>query len=258
VPTLRNETAFAAELIPLIDRFGRNVATVVVKGTYLVTPGGALHLASVQEPIAFVDQLVGGALISPADLVDYKPAADVLVFRPIQTDGRVPLDGRDFTITLGQLTIRGKGTAKWTFGPLPRDQDPRRAWAGTYDSAWIERRMPLLPLDFDARHNQTAPPGQTIPYLSGDEPFSLQNVYSDGQYLEGVLPGKAVVIAGSVLFHYFTEVAILDTVCIWTDRPQITLVWRHTIRPKQKIEEVGRVHVNVTRLQVARELYGAV
>lgn len=257
MPTLRNETPFCAELVPLIDRRGRNVATVITKATYVITGRGALELAPVQEPIAFADEYVDGHLSWPADLVDHKPAADVLVLRPLKDANSVPLGGRDFSVTVGRLSITGKGDVNWPYGAVPRDREPRRTWAGTYDLAWTQQRMPLLPVDFDPRHNQAAPLSQTTSYLSGDERFSLRNVYSDGHHVEGFLPGKTIVIAGSVLFHYFTEVAVLDTVGIWTDRPQITLVWRHTIIPKQKIEEIGRVHVNMCRLRVARELYGA-
>jgi hypothetical protein len=43
--------------------------------------------------------------------------------------------------------------------PIPPAWQPRRGWAGTYDAAWQARRAPYLPLDFDPRFFNVAPPG---------------------------------------------------------------------------------------------------
>src|SRR5262249_30230252 len=145
---------------------------------------------------------------------------------------------------------------KWEFGPLPRDQEPRRSLAGTYDEDWVKHRMPLLPEDFDLRYNQSARAVQiTAGYLSGDEPFVISDLYATGRSIRGSLPGKAVVVATSVLSEYSTVVAALDTVLVSSDKPRLTLVWRHLIVPKQKIEEIGRTNVYLARLRSVRELY---
>ena len=49
------------------------------------------------------------------------------------------------------------------FGPIARAWAPRRALAGTYDRAWQEERMPLVPTDFDPRFYFTAPEDQQVP-----------------------------------------------------------------------------------------------
>ena len=43
-------------------------------------------------------------------------------------------------------------------GPLLPHWSPRRELAGTFDAAWQKTRMPLMPLDFDIRHNNVATP----------------------------------------------------------------------------------------------------
>jgi hypothetical protein len=258
---LRNQTPFTAELVPMIDASGRNVGVVIVKATYAVSRGGALRVASVQEPVSFVDEPCpephGDDICSPSDLVDYKPATDLLLLRPSRERASRRLNGRQIAVTVGPIRIRGTVGRSWVFGPVRRDQDPRKSFAGTYDQSWIENRMPLLPVDFDPRHNQTAPPAQTAtPHLAGDESWSLDNLYEDDVVIRGRLPGQAIVVSGSVLYDYFTEIAVLDTVTIWSDRLQLTLVWRLVIRPRQKIEELGPVTIFLARLRTTRELYG--
>jgi hypothetical protein len=117
--------------------------------------------------------------------------------------------------------------------------------------------MPLLPLDFDARYNQAVPPNQQVPnFLKGDELIRVANLYEDRKAVESVLPERTIVVSGNVMNRYFTEVATLDTLLVWSDAPKITLVWRQVIRPRQKIAEVSNVNVNWVRLRTARELYG--
>ena len=45
------------------------------------------------------------------------------------------------------------------FGPIGPDWEPRQRHAGTYDERWKRERAPVLPADFDPRHNCVAPPG---------------------------------------------------------------------------------------------------
>jgi hypothetical protein len=260
VPKLRNETPFVAELVPMIDRSGSSVGVVIVKATFEFTEDGSLAVAPVQIPIAFTDVPVVPSTESdswiPSDLVDHKPFVDVILLAPLNGLSRSVLVGREIALTLGPVRVAGKVGSVWTFGPLRRDQPSRNRFAGTYDEKWIEERMPLLPEDFDPRFNQVAPSAQIVPSLSGDEFLTLINVYGAGSTIRSRLPGKAIIIAGSVLSYYFTQVAVLDTVAISTDRPELTMVWRYAIRPRQKIEEIGRVYVYVARLRTARELYG--
>src|SRR5438093_8506443 len=117
--------------------------------------------------------------------------------------------------------------------------------------------MPLFPLDFDARFNQAAPPSQIASgYLNGSEHVKIANLYQDGETVEFDLPGRVILVAGNVRDRYFTEVAALDTVLIWPEKPRITLVWRQAVVPRQKFEEVSNIYVYLVSLRTARELYG--
>jgi hypothetical protein len=51
------------------------------------------------------------------------------------------------------------------FGPIARHWLARRRYAGTYDAAWLEDRMPLLPADFDERFFLAAPEDQQFAQL---------------------------------------------------------------------------------------------
>lgn len=56
-----------------------------------------------------------------------------------------------------------------SFGPIAREWAPRRALAGTFDDRWKRERRPLVPLDFDDRFFQSAPPDQQVPLGGGEE-----------------------------------------------------------------------------------------
>jgi hypothetical protein len=119
----------------------------------------------------------------------------------------------------------------------------------------METRMPLLPADFDSKYNLAAPADQVVSgYLKGDEHVKLSGLYPEG-IVEFDLPGHAVLIAGNVMSHYFTEVANLDTLLIWSDSPKISLIWRLPIRCK-KIAEVCNVFVDLVRRRTASHLFG--
>ncbi|MGH7298088.1 MAG: DUF2169 family type VI secretion system accessory protein [Polyangiaceae bacterium] len=55
-------------------------------------------------------------------------------------------------------------------GALLPHWSPRRERAGTFDDVWKATRMPLMPLDFDVRHNSVASPGLSLetPLAAGD------------------------------------------------------------------------------------------
>jgi hypothetical protein len=260
MPNIYNKTPLPAQMVPLIDRDGRNVAVIIIKATFDIEPSGQLRLSKHQAPVLFVDEPAGRDPPQPprvpADLTDFKPAGDLVIVAPPTAEARDALNGRRISLTVGSVQFSKKVKDKWPFGPLRRDEQPRRSFAGTYDDAWIKQRMPLLPVDFDPRHNLTAPPDQIVAgYLSGDERVVIGKLYDHGD-LSVSLPGRAIVVSGNVLHRYFTEVATLDTLLVWAEAPRLTLVWRCTVRPRQKIEEVSNVNISLARLKNVRELYG--
>ena len=262
MPAVYNKTPFAAQVLPLIDAQGRNIAVVIIKATFDFAKDGALHPAEKQKPILFSDEFIDEPARSPvrvpADLIDFKAATDVLLLRPVARSDRDFLVDSRVSIAIGPVRIAGLLDQRWKFGPLRRDEKTRRKYAGTFDQNWIENRMPLLPEDFDARHNQAAPLGQQVSgYLKGDESVSISNLYPQTRFIETRLPGRTVVLAGNIRSHYFMEVAFLDTVLIWAERPELTLIWRHVIRPRQKVEEVRNVFIYWVRLHSVREVLGS-
>ena len=66
------------------------------------------------------------------------------------------------------------------FGPIARHWLPRRAYAGTYDAAWLEERMPLLPTDFDERFFFAAPDDQQFAQLPHQARIRVAGMGSGG------------------------------------------------------------------------------
>jgi len=114
------------------------------------------------------------------------------------------------------------------FGFLAPDWEPRSYHAGSYDEAWMNERMPLLPQDFDRRFFNAASPGLIAPgYLRGDESVGVSGATASGQVMFA-LPGLGPPQIRCEL-HHLPDVAIamnLDTVIIDTDAETVTLLYR--------------------------------
>ncbi len=126
------------------------------------------------------------------------------------------------------------------FGPLCRHWEPRRGWAGTYDQEWMERRIPLLPLDFDARFHQAAPPDLVAPStLRGDESVEVVGCTKEGRWgfaLPRVSPQARVRVEGRS-----EPVALaLNTVAIDCDRMELRLLWKGEVGLHRKVAELRR------------------
>jgi hypothetical protein len=115
------------------------------------------------------------------------------------------------------------------FGVVSRGWLPRLRYAGTFDQQWLDQRWPLLPRDFDSRHNQCAPADQQSQRLEGGEFVRLVNLTPNGEW-RFRLPTVAVPMA---LFYEdrFSETRLrLDTVMIEPDTLRLTLTSRATIK----------------------------
>jgi hypothetical protein len=123
---------------------------------------------------------------------------------------------QQLAVRLGALVFAAKVDDVWPFGPLGRAEEPRRTYAGTYDDAWRRDRMPLLPVDFDARYHFSVPGSQLLgTYADGDEALALANFHGQSR-IDSRLPGNAVVVSSDLLGDYFTRIADLDTVIVWS------------------------------------------
>ena len=122
------------------------------------------------------------------------------------------------------------GSSGWKrpagFGPIPPEWSPRRELAGTFDAAWEQRRMPLLPLDFQDAHFQCAPEDQQAPgFLCGGEEVVLEGLTPEGTWrfrLPRVTRGFRTRIDGGTTHHR----ADLHTVLLEPDARRVVLVWQ--------------------------------
>lgn len=115
------------------------------------------------------------------------------------------------------------------FGPIARSWQPRLAYAGTYDAAWIKNRAPLWPPDFDHRFFLAAAPGLVAsPWLKGGEPVVLNGLSPDGQWAFP-LPRHRLTV--KVVFQHRVErrPLVLDAVHFESEERALTLIWRAAV-----------------------------
>jgi hypothetical protein len=111
-------------------------------------------------------------------------------------------------------------------GPIGRAWMPRRLYAGTYDEAWKNNRMPFPPLDLDARYFQSTAPDQQIAYPKGGEPFRLRGLAAEGEFV-GQLPNRRLAFRYVRKSGRITQkVGNLDTVVFMPAARKLTLTWR--------------------------------
>jgi hypothetical protein len=129
--------------------------------------------------------------------------------------------------------------------PIAPSWLPRRAYAGTYDSAWQRKRAPYLPHDFDPRFFQHADgPLAFDRYLQAGDPIEITGASADGPVtfdLPGVRPRIEAMIAGS------TEAppVNLETLLIEPDANRASFTWRAAIACDRKLHDIAKVVVTL-------------
>jgi len=107
---------------------------------------------------------------------------------------------------------------------------PRAALGGTFDAEWTDKRMPLLPEDFDRRYFNAASAGLVASgYLAGDEPVTIHGAAAGS--LGFKLPGgEAPRCQVSLVSEGDVELETkLDTVIVNSDELRLFMLWRaHT------------------------------
>ena len=86
--------------------------------------------------------------------------------------------------------------------------------------------MPILPVDFDDRFFNAAPPDQIYPgYLQGGEVVRAMNLSEKGKE-HFVLPRVDVKFRGVARKKPFTIQGLLDTAVFQLDKRRIIITWR--------------------------------
>jgi hypothetical protein len=103
---------------------------------------------------------------------------------------------------------------------------PRRERAGTFDDVWKATRMPLMPHDFDIRHNNVASPG-----LAFDPPLAAPDVVSilgmTHELFQFAVPSLPLVFHGRYDQRTDTIRPAIDTVLVEPGLGRFELTARH-------------------------------
>lgn len=125
---------------PTLDRAGRDVAVVVARLAYAVTPGGRATVAF--RPVRFGESRDGhGGLKFPADLVDEKPGTDVALVGTAFPPRGKPVDKTLAWVQAGQLrkvvTVYGprRFVADWS-GVVPGPPGTLEPTPLRFDHCW--------------------------------------------------------------------------------------------------------------------------
>jgi hypothetical protein len=111
------------------------------------------------------------------------------------------------------------------FGAIDSYWSPRRELQGTYDTAWQQNRLPLLPEDWDP-HSMLCSPADQRPdsHLSGGELVELINLTPEG-VLRFVLPKVHLTFRTNLDGRVEEHRSRLSTVVIEPDYPRLLMVW---------------------------------
>lgn len=129
------------------------------------------------------------------------------------------------------------------FAPIAPTWLPRRSHAGTYDDAWVRKRAPYLPLDFDARFFNVAPAELIAPgFLQGGEPVELAG-FTAGAPIRFELPQ-----CGLELEFEFNGAALpvtpqLEMVLFEPDAGRFQMLWRAVLAVDKKLLKLKQVSV---------------
>ena len=133
-------------------------------------------------------------------------------------------------------------------GAIKRSWAPRRHYAGTYDEAWMKERMPLLPLDFDERFNQSAPPDQVSPEpLRGGERVEVMNMHEEGPFAFE-LPRVRWFVGLQTVDRLTEHRPQLDTVLLEPNERAVELTWRSTVTLPRRAMDIRHIQVHEKRV----------
>ncbi|WP_437305821.1 DUF2169 family type VI secretion system accessory protein [Sorangium sp. So ce388] len=204
-----------------------------------VLPSAALPI---RDPVPLVYELAWGGLdLSDPEHVVGEPRN--YVGRGVARDPRTLIDKPAAQLEYPDRPIGRRDNVPASFGAIHRHWQPRASYAGTYDAAWMESKMPLLPDDFDARFHVCVPHDQWSPTpLRGDELFEILGATPEGAWrfrLPRRTPGFSSFLCGQRREHR----AHLDTIWIDANARRVELTFRAAIPMPRKYEMLEDVLV---------------
>lgn len=197
-----------------------------------------------RQPIGY-DHAYGGTDPDPADparAATFEENPVGLGYYPLRPDREgAPLA---HTSEFGQdpTGIAG-GQAPMAFGPVGRNWLPRRRYAGTYDEAWTDNRMPFLPHDFQDRYFQAAAEDQQIPYPKGGERVELVNLSPGGRIATSLPRLQIVVLFARKSGRLTQRIANLDTILLMPGTGLLSLTFRARLTAERDIFEFARATI---------------
>jgi hypothetical protein len=121
------------------------------------------------------------------------------------------------------------------FAPIAPTWQPRRSHAGTYDDAWVQGRAPYLPLDFDARFFQVAPPELIAPgFLQGGEPVEMVG-FALGAPIRFDLPRCGLELEFDFDGATLPQSPQLETAFFEPDLGRFQMLWRAALAVDKKL-----------------------
>lgn len=130
------------------------------------------------------------------------------------------------------------------FGPIGPDWRPRSTYAGTYDAKWERDRMPLLPLDFDPRFHQLAPPDQILPgHIRGGEWVTITSVRPGGEGFHFAVPAIRPAVVVRLGGERHTPQVQGDTLLVDAEAQRLSLVFRAVLPMPGRVEDLAWIKV---------------
>lgn len=128
---------------------------------------------------------------------------------------------------------------------------PRREHAGTYDAAWEQNKLPLLPDDFDPLFFAAATPElHARQALVGGEPVYLQGLTPGGQLAFNV-PREVLLIDTWLGGRRMRLKPQLDRVIIEPDDARVVAVWRAALKCGPRFRDISRTRVDY-KIRISR------
>jgi hypothetical protein len=196
----------------------------------------------IRDPIPLIYEVAWGGIdwTDPA-----RPLGETrnYVGRGVAADPKKLIDQPAAQLEYPDRPLGGRDNVPASFGAIHRHWQPRASFAGTYDQAWMDNKMPLLPDDFDPRFHVSVPPDQWSPApLRGDEPVEIGGATPEGIWrfqLPRLAPGFSSFVEGRRAEHR----THLDTILVDADARTVELTWRAAIPIPRKYQMLERVLV---------------